>query len=364
MYTIKVLHVIARMNVGGTARYIHKLVEEIPNSGLAVGNVQEQEIEDSTLNELQIYRIPHLGRRISPIQDVHAWLELRALVKRLKPDIVHTHTFKAGLIGRLVDGGHKRVHTFHGHLFNDQSFSNIEKKVISFIEAILAKRTDVLISVGEKVGKEVRAAGVGIDRAWVSVPPGIAKLVKLEKSSARASLGLDSQAFLIGWMARMTSVKNPFLMLEVARRMPTIQFVMAGGGDLFEKVRLNAPSNVSVIGWSHAATFWSAVDCALSTSDNEGMPIALIEAQLAGVPVVATNVGSVSEVISNRVTGIISDQNVESIVNALEALILDRKLLRSMSVAAAEFSSQNFTVDTMLSSHQRIYNNLLGHRIN
>ena len=84
----------------------------------------------------------------------------------------------------------------------------------------------------------------------------------------------------------MTGVKNPLLALDVARQMPDVQFVMAGGGDLLELVAKSAPANVAVIGWTDASLFWSAVDCALSTSDNEGMPIALIEAQLAGLPAV------------------------------------------------------------------------------
>ena len=109
MSTIKVLHVIARMNVGGTARYVGDLVENIPNSTLAIGYVQGSEIEDLIVNTINPYRIPHLGRKISPINDFKAWVELRRLIREIKPEIVHTHTFKAGLIGRLVSGDHKCI---------------------------------------------------------------------------------------------------------------------------------------------------------------------------------------------------------------------------------------------------------------
>ena len=220
MSTTRVLHVIARMNVGGMARYVSELVEKIPNSALATGFVQGAEIEDPSVSKLVIHRIPHMGRKISIVSDFKSWLKLRTLIKRLNPEIVHTHTFKAGLIGRLVGGEHKRVHTFHGHLFDDQSFSTLEKKIIMLAERYLAKKTDILISVGKKVGVELRSAGVGGNEKWVSIPPGVDRLPQIEKSAARVLLNLDSEDFLVGWMARMTGVKNPDLMLEVARKLP------------------------------------------------------------------------------------------------------------------------------------------------
>jgi len=360
MSTIRVLHIIARMNVGGTARYVGNLVESIPKSELATGFVQGAEIEDPVTGHLPVHRIPHLGRKISPIDDFKSLLELRKLIHELKPEVVHTHTFKAGLLGRLIWGHHKKVHTFHGHLFDDHSFSQSQKYLITFAERILAKRTDLLISVGEKVGSDLRAAGIGVNRDWISIPPGVTKLPKLEKGEARTLLKLHNESFVVGWMARMTSVKNPMLMLEVARRLPNIQFVMAGGGDLLDQVRVVAPDNVSVIGWTNSSIFWSAVDCGLSTSDNEGMPIALIEAQLAGVPVVATNAGSNSEVIKNGVTGIITGHTVDEIVFDLESLVSDHELWLSMSAAAMELTAKDFTLESMVSQHRQQYEDLFS----
>ena len=359
MSTIKVLHVIARMNVGGTARYVGDLVENIPNSALATGYVQGSEIEDPVVNTINPYRIPHLGRKISPINDFKAWVELRRLIREIKPEIVHTHTFKAGLIGRLIGGDHKRVHTFHGHLFDDQSFSPIEKWIITFSERYLASRTDVLISVGEKVGQELRAAGIGPNKKWASIAPGVQALPKIDKTKAREILGLKLDVFTVGWMARMTGVKNPFLALEVARQLPNVHFVMAGGGDLLEQVKAKAPINVQVIGWADAATFWSAVDCALSTSDNEGMPIALIEAQLAGVPVIATDVGSVSEVLEINKSGMLMEHGIESLTMALETLIGDEILYVSMSTESAKSASLKFSPLKNFGLHSSIFKSLV-----
>ena len=347
---MKVLHVIARMNVGGTARYVAELVEGIPGSALACGKVQGAEVEDDSVAALPIYRVTSMGRKISPVADFKAWLELRAIVKEFEPDIVHSHTFKAGLIARLVPGTFKRVHTFHGHLFDDQSFSNWQKELITIAEKFLANRTNVLISVGKKVGVQLRDAGIGADQDWYSIAPGVNPLPVIKKTRGDT---------VFGWMARVTSVKNPMLMVQVARELPKLSFVMAGGGDLLEEVRAAAPANLSVIGWTDATQFWSTVDVAVSTSDNEGMPIALIEAQLAGIPVIATDVGSNSEVIEDGVTGLVVPKNLDSVVLAISKLASDSPLRASMGAAAGVRARAEFGMDRMISTHQVIYSELL-----
>ena len=355
MSTTKVLHVIARMNVGGTARYVSELVEAIPDSKLATGFVQGSEVEDPSVSQLPVIRINHLGRKISLVNDYKAWRELREAVRECKPEIIHTHTFKAGLIGRLVRGKHKHIHTFHGHLFEDRSFSGLEKKIITLIEKWLAPRADVLISVGHNVGKELREEGIGVGQKWVSIAPGVEALTLLEQSDARKSIGVNESEMLIGWMARMTSVKNPNLLLQVASRLPDVQFVMAGGGDLLETIKSNAPENVKVIGWADAATFWSAVDIAISTSDNEGMPVALIEAQLAGLPVIATNVGSNSEVIQDEVTGLIASRSVDALVGAVNRFTSLPSLIRTQGGKGRERASKEFSLEKMIRSHADLY---------
>ena len=343
------------MNVGGTARYVSELVEAIPNSKLATGFVQGSEVEDPSVSQLPVVRINHLGRKISLVNDYKAWRELREAVRECKPEIIHTHTFKAGLIGRLVRGKHKHIHTFHGHLFEDRSFSGLEKKIITLIEKWLAPRADVLISVGHNVGKELREEGIGVGQKWVSIAPGVEALTLLEQSDARKSIGVNESEMLIGWMARMTSVKNPNLLLQVASRLPDVQFVMAGGGDLLETIKSNAPENVKVIGWADAATFWSAVDIAISTSDNEGMPVALIEAQLAGLPVIATNVGSNSEVIQDEVTGLIASRSVDALVDAVNRFTSLPSLIRTQGGKGRERASKEFSLEKMIRSHADLY---------
>jgi glycosyltransferase involved in cell wall biosynthesis len=343
------------MNVGGTARYVSELVAAIPNSKLATGFVQGSEVEDPSVSKIDVERIKHLGRKISLVNDYKAWRELREAVRECKPEIIHTHTFKAGLIGRLVRGQHKHIHTFHGHLFEDNSFSRLEKKIITLVEKWLAPRADVLVSVGLNVGKELREAGIGVGQEWVSIAPGVEALTLADKSEARKLIGVNESGMLIGWMARMAAVKNPNLLLQVASRLPDVQFVMAGGGDLLETIKSNAPTNVKVIGWADAATFWSAVDIAISTSDNEGMPVALIEAQLAGIPVIATNVGSNNEVIEDEVTGLIAIKSVDALVGAVNRFTSLPVLIRTQGDKGRERASKEFSLKKMIRFHADLY---------
>jgi glycosyltransferase involved in cell wall biosynthesis len=354
----KVLHVIARMNVGGTAKYVNALVANIPNSKLATGHVQGSEIEDPSLSVVSTIRIRHLGRKLSLFNDYKAWRELRTIIRDTKPEIVHTHTFKAGLIGRLILGNHKRIHTFHGHLFGDNSFSLLAKAVIIFFEKILAARTDVLVSIGDNVGSQLRRRGIGKAKLWVSIPPGIEPLTKIDKQLARNYLGLPQTKLLVGWLARVTEVKNPKLVIELAHQLPTIQFVMAGGGNLLNTIRQAAPENLLVLSWVDAAKFWSAVDIALSTSTNEGMPISLIEAQFMGLPVVATDVGSTKEVVIDNITGLLTSTQPEEIAVEIQTLILDHKKRKQMGHEATKNAKKRFMLDSMIKEHESIYRKL------
>jgi glycosyltransferase involved in cell wall biosynthesis len=346
------------MNLGGVARYVGQLVENIPDSKVATGFVQGLELEDPFVSRLTPIRIKHLGRKISLINDYKAWRELSKVVSEVKPEILHTHTFKAGLIGRLVRGSHKHVHTFHGHLFEDSSFSKFEKKVIVLFEKWLAPRSDVLVSVGLNVGKDLREAGIGVEQKWVSISPGVVPIRFADKIEARKSIGISESGIIIGWMGRMTSVKNPFLLIKVAAQLPEIQFVMAGGGELLESIRSIAPVNVNTVGWLDSSTFWSAVDIAISTSDNEGMPLSLIEAQLAGVPVIATNVGSNSEIVKHGLTGFIVEKDSNALIEAIRQITSSPTLAKTLGEKGRELADKEFSLKVMVRAHEVLYQEL------
>ena len=361
---MRVLHVIARLNVGGTARYITQLAQELPKHGIetfiATGFVQGAEVEDPSTQEINLIRIPALGRSINPIKDHFARKQLAKIIAEVKPDIIHTHTFKAGYITRIKRQSIPVIHTFHGHLLDDPEFKGIKSKIIIVLEKRMAKKTTKLVTVGARVAKDLLQTEIGRANQYISIAPGVVALKISDRAQALKNLGvIENGKPIIGWIARVTGVKNPLLALQIARSMPMTQFIIAGGGDLLEKVKVSAPKNVLVTGWTKAEDLLGASDLILSTSENEGMPVALIEAQLAGKPVVATDVGSVSEVIANEITGLITDKNSENIVAALNLLILDSKKRRQMGQSAAIRAQQLFSVERMITAHVDLYQSIV-----
>jgi glycosyltransferase involved in cell wall biosynthesis len=361
---MRVLHVIARLNVGGTARYITQLANELPKHGIetfvATGFVQGDEVEDSSAQSIQVIRIPALGRSINPIKDHFARKQLDKIIGEIKPDIIHTHTFKAGYITRIKKQPIPVIHTFHGHLLDDPEFSGFKSKLIIAIERKLAKKSAKLVTVGEIVGQELLHHRIGIKEQYTSIAPGVVALNVTKRTEALKNCGVvDNGQPIIGWIARVTGVKNPMRALEVARAIPNAQFVIAGGGDLLEDVIASASANVSVIGWAKAENLFGASDLILSTSENEGMPVALIEAQLAGKPVVATNIGSVSEVIADGETGLVTDKNPRSLITALNTLIGDTNKRTAMGTLAASRANSLFSVDRMINAHIALYKSIV-----
>jgi glycosyltransferase involved in cell wall biosynthesis len=361
---MRVLHVIARLNVGGTARYITQLANELPKHGIetfvATGYVQGAEVEDESAQSIDLIRIKSMGRSIRPIKDHFARMQLDTIIAQVKPDIIHTHTFKAGYVVRMKKQPVPVIHTFHGHLLDDPEFSGFKSKVIVEVERMLAKKSVRLVTVGRRVGEELLEQRIGTKDQYVNIPPGVVALNVTPKEQALKNLNLpDDGKPIVGWIARVTGVKNPMLALEVADAMPDTHFVLVGGGDLLEKVKTASPSNVTVVGWAKAEDVFGASEIILSTSENEGMPVALIEAQLAGKPVVATDVGSVSEVVLNHETGIVTNKNAGSIALALETLLLDKQKRTEMGTLAISRANALFSVDRMINAHIALYKSIV-----
>ncbi len=361
---MRVLHVIARLNVGGTARYITQLATELPKHGIetfvATGFVQGAEVEDPSAQSIELIRVPAMGRSIRPIKDHLARKQLEKIIREVKPDIIHTHTFKAGYVIRMKKQSVPVIHTFHGHLLDDPEFSGFKSKVIVELERKFAKSSAKLVTVGRRVADELLEQKIGHRAQFVNIPPGVVPVNVTPTGQALANLNLeDNGAPIVGWIARVTGVKNPMRALEVADSLPDARFVMAGGGDLLEQVKAAAPANVSVIGWADAADLFGASDIILSTSENEGMPVALIEAQLAGKPVVATDVGSVSEVILNHETGIVTNKNAGSIASAVQSLVIDKSKREEMGRLATARAQALFSVDRMINAHVELYKSIV-----
>ena len=358
----KVLHVIARYNVGGTARYLNNLLPQLTDEVetlLAVGHVQGHEIEDSTLENIDFVRIEHLGRRINLVQDLRAYLELRRTVKKFKPQIIHSHTFKAGLLCRLMFFKVPKVHTFHGHLMSDPEFSKRALQVIINIERRLARLTKKLITVGEQVSKDLLQVRVGKPGKYISIASEGQKLIFLSRRDARDNLNLDQETPVVLWMARMAPVKNPSLALEVARLLPEINFLMAGGGELFNQIKDQAPPNVLLLSWVDVAEVIPVADVFLSTSLNEGIPYSLLEVLSAGVPVVAVESGAIAEIIQDTVNGFLTSKEPAEIAAQIAELFSKPELRKVAGQSALNSSALSDQVKNMVPAHITLYKQII-----
>ncbi|MHB0928946.1 MAG: glycosyltransferase [Candidatus Nanopelagicales bacterium] len=361
---LRTLQVIARMNVGGTARYLEALVKGLDQHGvevqLATGFVQSDELEDACVANLPVVRVPNMGRALDPRTDLKARSELSQIINELKPDVIHSHTFKAGLLSRTLSPEIAHIHTYHGHPFVDPEFSGAKALVIATIERTLAHRTDALASVGERVGRDLVAKGIGSTDKFVSIPPAIEPLELVARESARAELGIPQDAVVVGWLGRMIPVKAPERVVALARALPDVTFVMAGGGPLLDSTREAAPTNLHALGWTSATLVYGASDIALLTSVSEGMPVALIEAQLAGLPVVCTDVGSAGEVVLHERTGFVVPPS--ELREAVAKLVDDAALRASLGVAARENALARFTPQHLVDAHLALYQQVLDAR--
>jgi glycosyltransferase involved in cell wall biosynthesis len=363
-----VLQVIARLNLGGTAKYLITLNNGLNKSGIksvvATGYVQSGEIEDPEIKKLKPIRVKNLGRKISLINDLKAAKEIQKVILKVNPDVIHTHTFKAGLLVRAQRNKNeaslgkkiKFVHTFHGHLFDDPEFKGFKAMAIKSIEKRLSKRSDQLITVGEIVKSDLDSKGIYGKNKTISIPPAVTPLKLQSKNSALKKYGIkDKNRVRVLWLARVTGVKNPQRVIEIAKRLPEIDFYLAGGGDLLEIMKKQAPRNLKVLGWQDAKSILPIADIFLSTSENEGMPIALIEAQLAAIPVVATNVGSVPEVILHNKSGLICSKSNEELVSAIKKLAKSKSLRAKFGKAGRVHALNSFSEKNLISAHKKLY---------
>ena len=363
-----VLHIIARLNLGGTAKYLITLNDGLNKAGIkslvATGYVQTSEIEDLEVKKLKPIRIKNLGRKISLINDLKAAKEVREVILRIKPYVIHTHTFKAGLLVRVqrnrieesLGKKIKFVHTFHGHLFDDPEFKGFKAFAIKAIEKRLSKRSDQLIAVGEIVKSDLDSKGISAKNKSISIPPAVTPLKLLNKSSALIKYTVkDKNRIRVLWLARVTGVKNPQRVIEIAKKLPEIDFYMAGGGDLLEIMKKKAPKNLKVLGWQDAKSVFPIADIFLLTSENEGMPIALIEAQLAAIPVVATNVGSVPEFILHNKTGLVCYKSNDEVVKEFEGKSSTALLPSTFDLTVVAVAHSSLEVDKVINSAPIIF---------
>jgi glycosyltransferase involved in cell wall biosynthesis len=361
-YYVKIIQIIARDNRGGTARWLEQLVPGLREQGheviLLAGNVQEGEVEDPSFGALGGIRIQGLGRSLSIFGDLIAFWKIRNFIRKCKPDLINTHTAKAGALGRLATAslfGNRPtvVHTYHGHLLYGY-FSGWKTKAVIRIERLLSRFTDFYIAAGETVKNDLLSVGIGTKDSYQIVRPGVPRFDPVNKELARNDFGLRNEKIVVGWLGRLTQIKRPDRVMDMARQFPDVDFLIGGEGELRVHLELLAPTNVRFLGWTVPKDIWSASDIALLTSDNEAQPISLIEASYASLPIVAQNVGSVAEVVVDKETGFLVS-NLDEMANSLRALIINPELRLDFGDRANLFAQSRFSTQQFIADHLAAY---------
>ncbi len=376
---IRVMRIIARMNVGGPAVQVSGLMRGFSPvdfdhrlySGFCAND--ESDYLDTVAKDIDVTRIKGFGRRISLSGDLNAFLSLVNEIRSFKPHVIHTHTAKAGFLGRIASivSLHPsiRVHTFHGHLLNGY-FGTLKRMLVVFAEKILAMFTHQLLAVGDKVMQDLLHAGIGRPKKFAVMSPGLEIGALPNKMETQELYNVSTGTLQCAFIGRVTQIKRPDRFLDVVselkRRGVAIEFFMAGDGNLLEICRERIARDdlpVRILGWqSEIESVLSAADIVLLTSDNEGTPLSLIQAGMAGLPVVTTRVGSVPEVVIDGVTGIVADLDIQDIANGIEKLANSKEVRARMGIAGKEFTLANFGVKRLVDDHETLYKKLIASR--
>jgi glycosyltransferase involved in cell wall biosynthesis len=373
---ITVMEVIARMNVGGPAVIVANLVRGLDADEFDVvavcGHVGEAEADFLALRDpnLPVTRVAHLGRSIRAAGDLRAFIALVRLMRRERPDVVHTHTAKAGVLGRLaaiVARVPVRVHTFHGHVLHGY-FPGWATRLVVFVERILATRTTAIVAVGGRVRDELLAAKIGRSRQYHVVAPGAAMPNLPTRQAARADLQLGDDTPVVVFAGRLTRIKRPDRLVAAMRlvlaEMPDAVLVIAGGGELLDSTRESAADlgdHVVFLGWrDDLSPVYAAGDVAVLTSDNEGMPVTLIEASMADLPCVTTDAGSAGEVVLDGVTGLVVAQSAEAVAAGIVDLLRHPERRAEMGEAAMAHARTAFSVQKAVGAHAALYRRLVA----
>lgn len=403
---MKIVRIIARLNVGGPARHVVWLTSHLNDaefeSVLVAGSVPEGE-EDMGYFAHQhgvspVY-VKAMSRELSS-KDIVSLIRIYRILRRERPDIVHTHTAKAGTVGRfaaiayrwLTPGtliGRPRkiriVHTFHGHVFHSY-YGPLKTRFFLFIERLLARfATDRIIVISPQQFREINSTHrVGQTEKFAVVPLGIEvgmfSAMPDVRAGFRTEIGAAENEILVGFVGRLTEIKNLPMLLAAAQQiamqptngLPPLKFIIAGEGYLRSDLEraafeLKLQNEVIFLGnREDIETVYNGLDVIALTSLNEGTPLSVIEAMAAGKPVIATAVGGVVDLLGEpeqeldgfalRIRGIsVPSGSVEGLTKGLIYLAKNERLRKSLAEAGREFATRNHSVERLVQDIKELY---------
>lgn len=377
--TIRILRVIARLNIGGPAIHVtllnHHLQAPRFQSLLAAGKIESGEGDMAYLAEemnVKVHTLEFLARSINPAGDLRSLFELYKLMKQFKPDVVHTHTAKAGFLGRVAAWLARvpvRVHTFHGHVF-DGYFGKLKTHIFLTMERIAARLSDRIFTLTDSLREDISQTYGVCPIEQIQVLPLGLNLERFRESKRgvgdfRKVWNIDPESKIIGIVGRLVPIKNHELFLEtaaiVAEKLPEAVFAIVGGGELMPVLRqqaleLGLEEKVRFTDWQQElCPIYSDLDTLVLCSDNEGTPVSIIEALTAGCPVVSTDVGGVSELLQGGKLGrLVPRRDSSALAEAILASLED-----TVTVEQRDYMRESFGIERLVGDLENIYTDLL-----
>src|SRR5260370_41707848 len=385
----KLVRIIARLNVGGAARKVCILHEKLApyfDTHLIVGGLAagDQDMSYLLFSGRNVLQLPQMSREISFWSDALAFWRILILLRKERTDVVHTHTAKAGALGRLaawLAGVPIIVHTYHGNVFQGY-FGLLRNRIYLAVERMLAQLSTKVIAISESQQQEICMKYHVVPRQKICVIHNgfdLEHFAQGSREEARRKFGLKTDDFVVVWVGRMVPVKDVQLLAQVIRRaaekQSNICFLVVGDGE--EKKELaslvRGYANVRLLGWRHdMEQIWSAADVALLTSRNEGTPTALIEAMAAGLPFVATNVGGVKDLAAGTVcelpngmgyraaNGYLSSPSPDALLYGIEQIAEDPQTAKEMGLIGRAFAFERFSIPRLVEEMTSLYQTLIA----
>jgi glycosyltransferase involved in cell wall biosynthesis len=385
---IKILRVIARLNMGGPALHVAYLTEGLRKRGydttLVAGSLARGEDSMAFVADargVEVVRIDELGREISPLRDLMATIRLARLIRKERPQILHTHTAKAGTVGRVaarLAGSRKPpivIHTFHGHVLRGY-FGPVRTLFFRLLERWLASGTTALIAVSPQVRDDLVSLGVAPRERFVVIRLGIELDERVApdengRGESRRYLGIPGDRFAVGWIGRMTAVKrtDDVLIAFKSLRDSGVDAVLCMVGDGPDRItleerahELGVARDTIFLGYQEdVAPFYAAFDVLVLPSGNEGTPVTVIEALAAERPVVATRVGGVPDVVRDGEDGFLVEAGAtDDLADRLGRLARDPALRARMGKKGRERVLPRYAVERLVDDVDGLYRSLLS----
>ena len=374
---IRIMQIIARMNIGGPAVIVAELMRGLDPMRfqvlLVTGNCADDEADYlfEVAQDIPAVRIESLGRSVSPFGDIQSFFRMLNLIREFKPHIIHTHTAKAGVLGRVASliayPSAQRIHTYHGHLLHGY-FAPWKTKLVIYIERFLASVSSALIAIGNQVKHDLLLVKIGKIEKYSVIFPGLGELETQSKFSARNELGIEQDRTYIVFVGRLTQIKRPDRLIEIARHLrknyPKVELLVAGAGEKFLEIQeLSRQESLPIIflGWRNdIGRILSASDIAILCSDNEGIPLTLIQASQAGLPIISTNVGSVGDIVKDSETGILTEVNSNSLIDAIDDFLSKPEKMARFGQAGKERAEALFSLQGMINAHENLYSRVIA----